>query len=104
MSEPKPPSAPETAGLPEPVGASGGAPAPTAEPAAPPDRPSTWQPMLYVRLIVLLLGAAYLVAFVVQNTRHVKVDFVFGDANPSLIWAMLLTLVIGVVGGILLSQ
>jgi uncharacterized integral membrane protein len=57
-----------------------------------------------VKIAGLILVAVYLIAFVVDNRRDVKVDFVFGSARPSLIWALLLTLAAGVIGGILLSQ
>jgi uncharacterized integral membrane protein len=68
------------------------------------DRPSTWQPWLYVKLGLLLLAIAWAIAFVVKNTRQVKIDFVFTDANVRVIWTILLLLGIGVVSGVLLSQ
>ena len=101
MSTPEPPEHP---------------PEPTAieEPPAPPpvhehdvsdeDRPSTWQPLLYTRIALLLLVVAYAIAFVVQNTRQIKIDFVFTSAQVQLIWTILLLLAIGLVGGVLLSQ
>jgi uncharacterized integral membrane protein len=68
------------------------------------DRPSTWQPLLYTKIAVLLLVIAYAVAFVVQNTDQIRIDFVFSTAKVRLIWTILLLLAIGLVGGILLSQ
>ena len=45
-----------------------------------------------------------MLAFVVLNTRGVKVSFVFGSTHVSLIWVILLALGAGLVLGLLLSQ
>lgn len=63
-----------------------------------------WQPRLWVTLGLLILIGAYLIAFVVGNDEEASVDFVFGKARTSLIWVILLSLLAGVVGGVLLSQ
>lgn len=68
------------------------------------DRPSTFQPWLYVKIGLLLIAIAYAIAFVVKNTRQVKIDFVFTDANVRVIWTILLLLAIGMVSGMLISQ
>ena len=47
---------------------------------------------------------AYLIAFVAGNDEEASVDFVFGQARTSLIWVILLSLLAGLVGGVLLSQ
>jgi uncharacterized integral membrane protein len=73
-------------------------------PAEEEDRPSTFQPWLYVKIGLLLLVIAYAIAFVVKNTRQVKIDFVFTDANVRVIWTILLLLAIGLISGMLLSQ
>jgi uncharacterized integral membrane protein len=94
--EPSPSAAPpETAAPPVP---------PPPAPAEEEDRPSTWQPLLYTKIVVLLVVIAYSVAFVVQNTDQIRIDFVFSTAKVRLIWTMLLLLAIGLIGGILLSQ
>jgi uncharacterized integral membrane protein len=92
-SSPPPETAPPKPATPHP-------PAPAEEE----DRPSTWQPLLYIKIAALLLVIAYSIAFVVQNTEKIPIDFVFWTANVRLIWEILLLLVIGLVGGILLSQ
>ncbi len=53
---------------------------------------------------LLILIGAYLIAFVVGNDEKASVDFVFGEARTSLIWVILLSLLAGLVGGVLLSQ
>ena len=63
-----------------------------------------WQPRLYLVLIGLGLLLAYAIAFVVQNDERVRVDFVLASADVSLIWVILLSLAIGVLVGVLLSQ
>lgn len=64
----------------------------------------SWQPRLWVTLGLLILIAAYLIAFVVANDEEASVDFVFVNATTSLIWVILLSLLAGLVGGVLLSQ
>jgi uncharacterized integral membrane protein len=64
----------------------------------------SWQPRLWVTLAVLILIAGYLIAFVVGNDEETAVDFVFAEARTSLIWVILLSLLAGLVGGVLLSQ
>ena len=105
MSAPQPPGIPEQP------------PAPVAGPLSPPassppppergaknDRPSTWQPILYLKIGLLLFVVAYSIAFVVENSKEINIHFVFATAKVRLIWEILLLLVIGMVGGILLSQ
>ena len=109
-------STPQSPGTPDPPPAASPPPSETAPPGpaapAPPapepseaeDRPSTWQPLLYLKISALLVVIGYSVAFVVQNTDEIRVDFVFDTAKVRLIWTLLLLLAIGLVGGILLSQ
>jgi len=65
---------------------------------APGERP------LFAKLLILLALAAYAVAFVLENRKQVKVHFVLGGSRVSLIWLILLSLALGVLGGVLLSQ
>jgi uncharacterized integral membrane protein len=64
----------------------------------------SWQPRLWVSLGALILIGAYLIAFVVGNDEEASVNFVFAEARTSLIWVILLSLLAGLVGGVLLSQ
>jgi uncharacterized integral membrane protein len=63
-----------------------------------------WQLRLYVRWLVLIALAAYVIAFVLENGKHVSVHFVFKTTRVSLIWVVLLSLALGAIGGILLAQ
>jgi uncharacterized integral membrane protein len=63
-----------------------------------------WQPLLYARLLALVLLVAYAIAFVLENRTAVPVHFVFATVNSSLVWLILLALAVGLIGGILLAQ
>jgi uncharacterized integral membrane protein len=64
----------------------------------------SFQPRLWLIIGGLLLAFGYIVAFVIANSDAVKISFVFYSARTSLVWLILLSVVIGLVGGILLSQ
>ena len=63
-----------------------------------------WQPRFWAKLIGLLAIAIYVIAFVLENRKKVHLHFVLFTATVSLIWLILLSLGIGLVGGALLSQ
>ena len=63
-----------------------------------------WQPKLWLTIGVLILISAYLIAFVIGNSDEASVNFIFAEARTSLIWVILLSLLAGLVGGIMLSQ
>lgn len=63
-----------------------------------------WQPRLYIRIVLVGLVLAYGTAFVLKNNKQVKVHFVLGKAGVSLIWLILLSVGLGLVLGVLLSQ
>jgi uncharacterized integral membrane protein len=63
-----------------------------------------WQPRLWLKLLVLLAVFAYVVGFVLENRKSVGLHFVFGTARVSLIWLVLLSIGLGLLGGVLLSQ
>jgi uncharacterized integral membrane protein len=70
-----------------------------------PDRhEETVQPWLWVRLILLGLAIAYLIAFAIDNDEESKIDFVFGSAQVSRVWLILISVAIGLLAGLLLSQ
>src|SRR2546430_2486650 len=63
-----------------------------------------WQLRLYTKLLLLLATIAYAVAFVLENRKRVDLHFVFATSRVSLIWLILLSNALGLVGGVLLSQ
>jgi uncharacterized integral membrane protein len=107
VSRPQPPESPEEQSHASTVDEPGAPPSPAElelSPEEEDDRPSTFQPWLYVKIGLLLIVIAYAIAFVVENTQEIKIDFVFTDANVRVIWTILLLLAIGLVSGMLLSQ
>jgi uncharacterized integral membrane protein len=75
---------------------------PQQEPA--PEEKRVRESGLYFKLALLLAGMAYVIAFVLQNNEQVDVDFVFAKTQISLTWVILISLAIGLLGGVLLSQ
>ena len=69
-----------------------------------PETRETFQPRLWLTVVALVLIGAYIVAFIAENNKKVTVHFVLFSAETSVIWVILFTLAIGVVGGMLLSQ
>ena len=63
-----------------------------------------WQIRLYLTIITLGLVLAYGIAFVLENNKHVSLHFVFATARVSLIWLVLLSVALGLLLGVLLSQ
>jgi uncharacterized integral membrane protein len=62
------------------------------------------QSRFWLIVVALALILAYLVAFVAENSKSVTVRFVFFSGHTSVIWLILLSLAIGIVAGLLLSQ
>lgn len=48
-----------------------------------------------VRIVVAVVGLVLLVAFVIDNSRTVRVGFVFFNSTVSLIWALLIAAFLG---------
>ncbi len=69
-----------------------------------PETSETFQPRLWLVVGGLALLMAYVVAFIAQNNKSVTVHFVLASAKTSVIWLILLSLAIGLIGGVLLSQ
>jgi uncharacterized integral membrane protein len=63
-----------------------------------------WQPRLYLKLILLFAVIAYAITFVLENRKQVHLHFVAGTAQVSLIWLILLSIGLGLLLGVLLSQ
>ena len=77
-------------------------PEPQGEPRDEPLR--EWQPRLYLTIITLGLAIAYGIAFVLENSKHINLHFVFATARVSLVWLILLSIALGMLLGVLLSQ
>ena len=60
----------------------------------------TW---LYVSLAALVATIVYLILLIVRNTRQVKVDYVFGDANARVVWLIVVSAIAGWVLGLATS-
>jgi uncharacterized integral membrane protein len=84
-------------------------------PAGPPEEERTledqangfgrqWQPRLYVAIVLLALLIAYSIAFVLENDKDISVHFVLATARTSLIWVILLSVALGLLLGVLVSQ
>ena len=71
---------------------------------ADPETRETFQPKLWLTVAALVLIGAYIVAFIAKNDAQVTIHFILFTAHTSVIWLILLSLAIGVVGGLLLSQ
>jgi len=69
-----------------------------------PETRETFQPRLWLIVAGLALIIAYVVAFIAENNKNVTVHFVLLKADTSVIWLILLSFAIGLVGGVLLSQ
>ena len=69
-----------------------------------PETRETFQPKLWLVLIGLALIVVYVVAFIAENNKHVTVHFVLFSANTSVIWLILLSVGIGLLLGLLVSQ
>jgi uncharacterized integral membrane protein len=50
-----------------------------------------------VRIIVAVVLVGILIAFVADNTRKVRVGFVFADKDTRLIYVLIVTVIIGIV-------
>jgi uncharacterized integral membrane protein len=77
---------------------------PAGEAAPPEEGLRQWQPRLYLKLILLFAVIAYAITFVLENRRQVHLHFVAGTAQVSLIWLILLSIGLGLLLGVLLSQ
>jgi uncharacterized integral membrane protein len=62
------------------------------------------QARLWSFLAGLLLLALYVIAFIVKNDDRIQIDFVLFTAGVSLIWLIVFTFALGVLGGVLFSQ
>jgi uncharacterized integral membrane protein len=55
---------------------------------------------LYLSLAIALATIVFLILLIARNTRHVKVDYVFGDTQTRLVWLVIISAITGWVLGI----
>jgi uncharacterized integral membrane protein len=55
---------------------------------------------LYLVVGLIAIGVLYAVGFIIENSKHVTVDFVLFSTGTSLIVVILFTLILGLLGGI----
>jgi uncharacterized integral membrane protein len=58
---------------------------------------------LYLYAIGVVMLLVYVAALGASNTRHVKVDWVFGSSSVSLVWLVLFAAILGSVLGIVVT-
>ena len=54
-------------------------------------------------VVVAIAAVLFLILLIVRNTRHVKVDYVFGDANARVVWLIIVSALTGWVLGLATS-
>lgn len=59
---------------------------------------------VYALIAIIALIVIYLIAFVLKNTKSVKVSFVFASTTASLIWVLLVSILLGIVLGLAASR
>jgi uncharacterized integral membrane protein len=79
-------------------------PEPQPEPERPDEPLREWQLRLYLTIITIGLVVAYGIAFVLENNKHINLHFVVATARVSLVWLILLSIALGMLLGVLLSQ
>ena len=55
---------------------------------------------LYLVVGLIAIGVLYAVGFIIENSKHVTVDFVLFSTGTSLIVVILFTLILGLAGGV----
>jgi len=73
------------------------------EPSARSETKSRNEARAWVIVIALALVVAYVIWFAVDNSTTVPVHWVFGTTHGSLIWVILVSLILGLIVGLLLS-
>ena len=55
---------------------------------------------LYLTLAIALATIVFLILLIARNTRHVKLDYVFGSTKTGLVWLVIISAITGWVLGI----
>ena len=59
---------------------------------------------LYGSLVVAIAVVVFLILLIARNTRHVKLDYVFGSTDARVIWLIIIAAIAGWVLGLLTSH
>jgi uncharacterized integral membrane protein len=54
-------------------------------------------------IVVAVAAVVFLILLIVRNTRHVKIDYVFGDAQARVVWLIIISAFAGWVLGLATS-
>ncbi len=83
---------------------------PPAEPSPPADESRvdrlfrhTTRTAQYVAVAVFILVGIYLILLIVENTRRVKLSYVFGSGHAPVLWIVIVSALVGWVLGIATS-
>jgi uncharacterized integral membrane protein len=79
-----------------------GQPGSPERPARPEGRPRN-EARAWVIVIALALVVAYIIWFAVDNATTVPIGWGFGTTHSSLIWVILVSLILGVIAGLLVA-
>jgi uncharacterized integral membrane protein len=58
---------------------------------------------LYASFVLAIAVLVYIILLIARNTRHVKLDYVFGSASARLIWLIVISTIAGWVLGLVTS-
>jgi uncharacterized integral membrane protein len=58
---------------------------------------NTWT---WISVLALVAAIVFLILLIARNTRHVKVDYVFGDADARVVWLIVVSALAGWVLGL----
>jgi uncharacterized integral membrane protein len=58
---------------------------------------------LYTSVVFAVLAIVYLILLIARNTRHVKVDYIFGSGNARVVWLIVVSAIAGWVLGLATS-
>jgi uncharacterized integral membrane protein len=54
-------------------------------------------------VVIVIAALLFLILLIVRNTRHVKIDYVFGDAQARVVWLIIVSALTGWVLGLATS-
>jgi len=58
---------------------------------------------LYLSVVAIIVAGVFLILLIARNTRHVKVDYIFGSGNARVVWLIVISAIAGWVLGVATS-